>query len=57
MVLLVLHDVLAVERMLDAAFHEDRHSLIHLVARDRTDESTGERLGFNVIFGHFAAAF
>ena len=57
MVLLVLHDVLAVERMLDAAFHEDRHSLIHLVARDRTDESTGERLGFNVIFRHFAAAF
>jgi hypothetical protein len=48
MVLLRAHHVLAVQRMLDAVFDQDRHGLVHLAADNAADEGALQgRCGFS----------
>jgi hypothetical protein len=49
MVLLGTHDDLAVQRVLDATFDQDRHRLVHLVADDAPDQRTLDLLLVSLI--------
>lgn len=53
-ILLALDDILAIQRMLNLTFHEDRNRLLHLVADNRTLKGASQRL---VFLRHFVAAF
>ena len=53
-IFLALDDILAIQRMLNFTFHEDRNSLLHLVADNDTLKGMSQRL---VLFRYFVAAF